>query len=81
MQRHIFGGRGLNPRPCIYYALSLTTELSSQEQACKDIAIQTMVSTKLGPKSLNRRLQHTLKVTLIKKENRRNINEIHIKRH
>jgi hypothetical protein len=26
-----FGGRGLNPAPCIYYALSLLTELSSRE--------------------------------------------------
>jgi len=24
------GGRGLNPRPCIFYALSLSTELSSR---------------------------------------------------
>ena len=25
-------GRGLNPGPCIYYALSLPTELSSRER-------------------------------------------------
>jgi len=26
------GGRGLNLRPCIYYALSIPTELNSREQ-------------------------------------------------
>jgi len=26
------GGRGSNPRPCIYYALSIPTELSSKGQ-------------------------------------------------
>ena len=25
------GGRGLNPGPCIFYALSLSTELNSRE--------------------------------------------------
>jgi len=33
-----FGGvRGLNPGPCIYYALSLPTELSSRGQVCKTL--------------------------------------------
>ena len=27
------GGRGLNPEPCIYYALSLLIELSSRGQS------------------------------------------------
>jgi len=27
------GGRDLNPRPCIYYALSMLTELSSRERS------------------------------------------------
>jgi len=26
----LFGGWGLNPEPCIYYALSLSTELNSR---------------------------------------------------
>jgi len=26
------GGRGFNPGPCIFYALSILTELSSQRQ-------------------------------------------------